>query len=244
MTPMVVLHQPQNVINIAVVVRAMLNFGARDLRLVAPAEFDAHRIEGIAHKSGDLIQRAQIHDTLDEALRDCTDVYGLTARGRAAKRNSARPRDAAEEMAALGEGHTVALLFGREDKGLTNDELDRCTRVVTIPTTAAYPSLNLAQAATVMLYSCFVATADPPFKRPRYPAPPATREEMEQVFADAETALDAIEFFKTPETKASIMRTMRELIHRMAPDQREAKLARAMCREVVNYLDRKGVRTT
>lgn len=243
MKPIVVLHEPQNVINIAVVMRAMLNFGLRDIRLVSPAEFDARRIEGIAHKSGELIQRAQTFDTLDDALRDCTEVFGLTARGRAAKRSTTRPREAAEEIATIGEGHRVALLFGREDKGLTNAELDRCHRVITIPTTDEYPSLNLAQAATVMLYSCFVATADPPFKRPRYDAPPATREEIEQIFLDGEAALDAIEFFKTPQTKASIMRTMRELIHRMTPDQREAKLARAMCREVVNYLDRKDLRT-
>ena len=243
MIPIVVLQEPQNVINIAVVMRAMLNFGVRDIRLVAPAEFDARRIEGIAHKSGALIERAQIVESLDDAVGDCTEVFGLTARGRAAKRNVARPREAAEEIAGLGSEHRVALLFGREDKGLTNEELDRCHRVVTIPTTDEHPSLNLAQAATVMLYECFVATADPPFKRPRYDAPPATRAEIEQVFTDAETALDAIEFFKTPQTKASILRTLRELVHRMHPDQREAKLARAMCREVVNYLDRKGVRT-
>lgn len=241
MKPIVVLHEPQNVINVAVVMRAMLNFGVREMRLVAPAEFDARRIEGIAHKSGELIERARLFDSLDEALGDCTDVFGLTARGRAAKRVSARPRAAAEEIAALDVGHKVALVFGREDKGLTNDELDRCHSVVTIPTTDEYPSLNLAQAATVMLYECFVACADPPFKRPRYDAPPATREELEQVFTDAEAALDAIEFFKTTETKASILRTLRDLIHRMTPDEREAKLARAMCREVLNYLQRKGV---
>ena len=141
MKPIVVLNEPQNLINTAVVIRAMLNFGLRDCRLVAPAEFDAHRIEGIAHKSGPVIERTEIFDNLDSALADCTFVVGLTARGRTAKRNAQRPTEMVAEMQTLSDADRPALLFGREDKGLTNDELDRCHRIVTIPTTQEYPSL-------------------------------------------------------------------------------------------------------
>jgi tRNA/rRNA methyltransferase len=241
MKPIVVLNEPQDLVNIAVVMRAMLNFGLPDLRLVSPAEeFDLRRVEGIAHKSGTLARRVKIHDSLPDAIEDCTHVYALTARGRTVKRNVQRPAEAAEEIVSFPDDHRVALLFGREDKGLTNEELDLCQRAVTIPTTDEFPSLNLSQAATVMMYAWFTAVADPPFKRPRRDAPPATREEMEMVFADAERALESIEFFKS-RTKTAIMRTVREVLHRGALDQREMGLARAMFREVIHYLERKGI---
>src|SRR5712692_8346303 len=141
-----VLHEPQELMNIAHVVRALKNFGFRDLRLVAPAAYDAYRIEGIAHHSQDVLARVARCERLEDALADCVHVVGFTARGRAAKRNVQRPRAAAREILARAEAGTVALLFGREDKGLPNEALDLCHRVVTIPTNPAYPSLNLAHA--------------------------------------------------------------------------------------------------
>lgn len=240
MKPIVVLQEPQNVINIAVVMRAMLNFGLRDLRLVAPAEFDGRRIEGIAHKSGELIERTEMFDTLDEALADCTFVAGLTARGRTAKRNVQRPNETLAELQTLSDADRPAFLFGREDKGLSNEQLDRCHRIVTIPTTENNSSLNLGQAATVMMAQWFDANETPQFKKPRKDAAPATRHQLELLFQDAERALDRIEFFKS-RTHATIMRTIRELAHRMPLDEREAALVRATCLEVVNYLDRNGI---
>src|SRR5690348_4137703 len=142
----VVLHEPQDLVNIAHVVRAMKNFGFRDLRLVQPREYDAYRVEGIAHQTQDVLARVQRYERLDEALADCVHVVGFTARGRTAKRNLQRPREAAREILGESQSGTVALLFGREDKGLSNDALDRCHRVVTIPTSPAYPSLNLGHA--------------------------------------------------------------------------------------------------
>ena len=82
----VVLHEPQDLVNIAHVVRAMKNFGFRDLRLVTPREYDAYRIEGIAHQTQDVLARVARFDRLDEALADCVHVIGFTARGRTAKR--------------------------------------------------------------------------------------------------------------------------------------------------------------
>ena len=147
----VVLHSPQNLINIAVVIRAMKNFGFRDLRLVSPGEFDIRRIEGIAHKTGEIVERAKVFDDLDSAVADFTMVVGLTARGRTAKRNVQFVGEAAKELVAFGESEKVAVVFGREDKGLANRDLDRCHRIVTIPTTQDHISMNLAQAATVTL---------------------------------------------------------------------------------------------
>ena len=242
MSIVVVLHRTQDLVNMAVVIRAMMNFGLEDLRLVEPEEYDPHRIEGIAHKSGKILKRVKQFGSLNEALADCTHVAGLSARQRAAKRSMQRPADAAGELLAAEEAGTAALVLGPEDRGLSNEDLDRCHQVITIPTAPEHPSLNLAQAFTVMAYELFQARGAPaPFKPPRRSAPPAMQAEYERLFADAERALDAIEFFKT-RNPALVMRTVREVGQRTAVDQREAKLIRAMCIEVVRYLERKRVR--
>lgn len=232
----VVLHEPQDLVNIAHVVRAMKNFGVRDLRLVAPREYDAHRVEGIAHQTRDLLARLRVFERLDEALADCTHVVGFTARGRTAKRNVQRPSEAAREVLARSREGAVALVFGREDRGLDNAALDRCHRVVTIPTEASYPSLNLGHAAVVALYELALArgAAARPLKAPRRSAPPATAGELERLFGDAEAALRRIGFFRHRSVEA-VMRTVRELVHRGPLDQREAKLLRAMAIEVVKH---------
>src|SRR5712664_1157512 len=201
----IVLHEPQDLVNIAHVVRGMKNFGVRDLRLVNPREYEPYRVEGIAHQTQDVLARVRTYATLEEALADCVHIVGFTARGRTAKRNLQRPRDAAAEVLALAAagGGPVALLFGREDKGLSNDALDRCHRVVTIPSESSYPSLNLAHAAIVMLYELARARGAEtrPFKEPRRTSEPAPAEELERLFADVEHALAAIDFFKTRNTE-------------------------------------------
>src|SRR5256885_8545906 len=185
MSILVVLHEPQDLVNIAHVVRALKNFGFRDLRLVRPREFDAYRIEGIAHQTQDLLARIGRYEQLDEALADCVHVVGFTARERSAKRNRQRPRQAAAELVAQAETGAVALLFGREDKGLPNDALDRCHRLVTIPTDPAYASLQLGHAVVLMLYELALARGAEarPFKAPRREAPPARVEDLERLLA-------------------------------------------------------------
>ncbi|MGH7753244.1 MAG: RNA methyltransferase [Gemmatimonadales bacterium] len=237
----VVLVEPQELVNVAHVVRAMKNFGLRDLRLVAPAEYDAYRVEGIAHQTRDILGRVREFETLDEATADCTHVVGFTARGRRAKRITQRPRDAAVEIVALAadEDQLVALVFGREDKGLTNEQLDRCHRMVTIPSTDDYPSLNLSHAVVVMAYELALASGAEAraVKSPRRVADPAAAAELERLFLDAERALRTIDFFKTRNVE-HVMRTVRDLAHRVPLDQREAKLLRAISIEVVKYGDR------
>jgi len=235
----VVLHRPRDLVNIASVIRIMKNFALRDLRLVAPAEYDAFRVEGIAHKTGDVLKRVVVFDALDQALADCHHVVGFTARQRSAKRNAQRPREAAGEVLAVSEATLVALVFGPEDRGLTNDELDRCHRIVTIPTSADYASLNLAQAVAVMAYELFLARGTPPLKSPRRAAEPATQEQLERLFADAHQALEAIDFFKTRNPEP-VMRTVREILHRTPLDAREVELARAMCIEAAKRVRREG----
>lgn len=238
----VVLHEPQDLVNIAAVVRAMKNFGLRDLRLVEPAEYNTFRIEGIAHKTTDILKRVVQYASLDEALADCTFVVGFTARGRSARQNVARLREAVPEIQAAADVGRVALLFGREDKGLSNAALDRCNRAVTIPTNPAHSSLNLAQAFCLVAYELFMAQDHlPALKAPRRNAPPATGAAIEEAVAAARDALDAVEFFKT-RNPDPVMRTVRTVVQRTPLDAREAKLLKAMCIEVVRFLERNGVR--
>ena len=239
MSVIVVLDQPQDLVNIAHVVRALKNFGFRDLRLVNPREYDAYRVQGIAHQTQDILARVQRFETLEAALADCVHVAGFTARGRSAKRNLQRPRAAAAEILERAAAGPVALLFGREDKGLTNEALDRCHRVVTIPASPAYPSLNLAHAVVLTLYELALARGDgaAPFKPPRRQAGPARVEDLERLCADVEQALRLIEFFKTRDVDG-VMRTVREVMHRAPLDEREIKLLRAMAIEVVKYAER------
>jgi tRNA/rRNA methyltransferase/tRNA (cytidine32/uridine32-2'-O)-methyltransferase len=237
----VILNEPQDLVNIAHVVRGMKNFGLRDLRLVNPREYEAYRVEGIAHQTQDVLARVQTHATLEAALADCVHIVGFTARGRTAKRNLQRPREAAAEVLALAESAAgpVALLFGREDKGLSNEALDRCHRVVTIPSDPSYASLNLGHAVIIMLYELALSQGAEtrPFKAPRRASEPADAAELERLFADVARALHAIQFFKT-RNAGGVMRTMREIAHRIPLDAREAKLLRAMAIEVTKYGER------
>jgi TrmH family RNA methyltransferase len=234
----VVLYEPQDPVNIAATVRAMKNMGVARLRLVRPVAYEAVRLEGIAHGTMDLIERIEHFDSFDAAVADCICVMGFTARRRAAKLRVIEPKAAAAELLAAAPEGPVALVLGREDSGLPNEILDRVHATVTIPTTD-HASLNLAQAALIGLYELHLAAADATrtLAPPRKDAPSPTNEQLEQFFADAERSLAAIEFFKTrfPE---HIMRTLRSLTFRAAPNARELSLIRAMALEVSNYLAR------
>ena len=241
--PILVLVSPQDIVNIASVVRVAKNFGIDQVRLVAPEVFDPYRIEGIAHNTGDLVERIQIYASLGEAVRDCVFVVALTARERTAKRTVLRPREAAIDLTLrAGEG-PVAVVAGREDKGLTNEELDRCHALVTIPTNPGYRSLNLAQAVAIMSYETWLGRGGEELrlKSPRREAEPATADQLERLFADWAQALWAIDFFKTRQPE-NVMRSFRELVYRAGLDGREATLLRAMGIEVVRYLTREGLR--
>jgi TrmH family RNA methyltransferase len=234
----VVLVEPQDYINIGGAVRAMKNMGLGDLRLVRPAPYDPHRIEGIAHKTRDLIDAIRTFDSFDDAVRDCVRVVAFTARRRAAKWRIIGPKEAAVELIEAAADGPVALVFGREDAGLPNDILDRAHSVVVIPTTD-HASMNLAQAVLIGAYELHLAAGDatrslPP---PRKATPPPTEEEREQFFRDVEQSLRSIEFFKTRQVDL-IMRTVRSLAGRALPDSRELSLIRAMALEVVRFMER------
>jgi TrmH family RNA methyltransferase len=237
----------------------MMNFGLSRLRLVRPDEFDAYRIRGIAHRSAAWTESAELFDTLDDALADATFIVGTTARARTAGRSYARPREVARTVAArVGGGrsepvggrsepggaepaarHTVALVFGREDRGLTNEALDRCHAVTIIPTDPDYPSLNLAQACLLLAYEVYLAVGggEETLPRGRRSTRPPTQAELEETYAALEQGLARIEFYKARKP-AAVMRTLRTLVARAEPDLREARLLAAIGYEIGHHIDR------
>ena len=239
----IVLHRPQDVVNIAGTVRAMMNTGLSRLRLVAPDDYDAYRIGGIAHGSEWLLEGVEFFDTLDAALADASHIVGTTARRRTAAYVWRYPRDAAPALIAraAADAGPVAIVFGREDKGLSNEDLDRCNELLVVPTSERHWSLNLAQAVLLIAYELrLAALADtPPLPEPKRKSPPARPAELDALFTDVHAALELIDFFKSREPE-SIMRTVRALTRRAEPTSREANLVRAMAIEVRKYIGRVG----
>jgi TrmH family RNA methyltransferase len=232
-------RRPQDIVNIASAVRLAKNWAVGH----PPGQPEAFDPGGSRDQHNtDLVARIEICSSLSEALRDTVYSVALTARGRAAKRTYLEPREAATEIVAHAETGPVAMVFGREDKGLTNDELDFCRALVSIPTSAEYTSMNLAQAVGIMSYETWRVRigADIPTKAPRRRAAPAAADQIEWLFTDWTRALWAIDFFKT-RRHDHVMRSFREIVFRAGLDGREAALLRAMGIEVRRYLERKGV---
>jgi TrmH family RNA methyltransferase len=235
----VVLVEPQDPVNIAAVVRAMKNMGVRHLRLVNPVEYDPSRVERVAHDTRDIVSEVRHFASLDDAIADCVFAAGFTARRRKAKWKLVSPRDVAAPMLAAAAEGPVAIVFGREDHGLSNESLDRAHAVVTIPT-SDHPSLNLAQAVLIALYELHLgANASRTLAPPRKDAPLASAEQLQRYFTDADRALAAVDFFRT-RNEELVLRSLRSLTYRAAPDAREIDLMRSIAIEVVRALDRAG----
>jgi tRNA/rRNA methyltransferase/tRNA (cytidine32/uridine32-2'-O)-methyltransferase len=234
----IVLNRTQDVVNMATSLRAMSNMGLTRLRLVAPDDFSAYRIAGIAHGTEPLIERIEFFDTLEAALADASLVIGTTARRRAATYLWGHPREAAPELLAYDATpeRPIAIVFGREDTGLLNEELDRCDRLLVVPTSELNASLNLAQAVLLIGYELFLAATDArPLPRPKRDAEPPSAAEKQALFEQIDAALRAIDFYKGKNPEA-IMRTVRAVLRRADIDARETALFRAMGIEVQKML--------
>jgi tRNA/rRNA methyltransferase/tRNA (cytidine32/uridine32-2'-O)-methyltransferase len=234
----IILHKPQDPVNIAAVVRVMKNFGFADLRLVAPVAYDPWRIEGVAHGTRDLVERIRHFATLEEALADCVHVSAFGAKRRAHRWPVNEPRELAPIVLDRATAGRVALLFGQEDHGLPNDAIDAAHVLVRIPTTE-HASLNLAQAVLVAAYELHLAAGDATreVKRHKHHAPLPKHDEWERALGDIDRSLAAISFYRTRNAE-HIMRSVRSILNRAAPDSRELTLVRAMHIEVLRTLDR------
>jgi len=150
--------------NIGMAARASANFGHSPLFLVNPERWDRIKALPLATGQGtDLLDSLTVTDSLAEAVAPCTLVLGTTARIGGWRRQLISPRQAAEQVAKrLSAGEQVALVFGPEDRGLTNTDLEHCGGLITVPTAPDASSLNLAQAVLLLVYECFLALPDSP----------------------------------------------------------------------------------
>ena len=235
----IVLHEPQDRVNIAAAVRAMANMGLQQLTLVDPAEFDSRRIRGIAHRTEPIVEAATLAGSLEEALADATYVVGTSARPRTARRNYRRPRELAPCILRRARHGTVAIVFGREDRGLSNEALDLCHEVMVVPTAPEYTSLNLAQTVLLVAYELFLAGGGTPQPLPtgKRSLGPATAAELEAMYEALEAGLDRAAFFRARKAE-SVMRILRTVFGRTTLDAHEARLIRSIGYQVRNRLER------
>jgi len=233
----IVLLRPRNADNLGAIARAMKNFGLSDWVVVSPNPqlLEVPGMNRLAVKAGELLESVRRVETLAEAVADCTWVVGTTMR-RIDGRRRLTPKQVAERAAS----ESLALVFGDERSGLTNEDLAQCHDLSAIPTSDEQPSLNLAQAVLIVAYELRLA-ADREAPAPPFPNSPADAAQLEALFAATERALWAIEFFKSGQSE-SIMRVLRSLIHRAEPDAREAALLRAIALETLSFLRRKGIK--
>ncbi|WP_159016224.1 RNA methyltransferase [Cognatiluteimonas profundi] len=231
----IVLVGTQHPGNIGSSARALKTMGLARLVLVDPEKFPHIEANALAAGADDVLAGAAIHGSLAEAVADCRLVLGCTARSRRVALPEQGPRDAAVRvLEKAGQGEEVALVFGRERTGLTNEELQLCHGAVHIPANPDYSSLNIAAAVQVLAYELRLAALDAsrgavqPAQPPqRTGATPASHADIEGFFSQLAETLDAIDFHKgrAPE---SAMRKLRRLFLRAEPDIAEVRLLRGV----------------
>lgn len=216
--------------NIGGVARAMKNMCLSDLVLVAPeAEFPSGVARARASGALDVLANTRVVDTLEQAIADCQIVAGASARLRAIPWPVHDARDSAQLLAVQSEYGKVALVFGREHSGLTNEELERCSHLLHIPANPEYSSLNIAAAVQVMTYELHMAhraMQDEKLKVPNdYPC--ATADELEGLYSHFEQALTTIGFLN-PGNPRQLMRRLRRLFNRAHLDRMELNILRGI----------------
>jgi tRNA/rRNA methyltransferase len=152
-----VLFRPHSAGNVGAAARALKNMGFDDLRLVGRGPLNDREATTMAVHADDVLASAKVYPELTDALADCSLAVGTTSRRGGYRSRATALRHAAAELDALATSNKIAIVFGREDRGLTNRELKLCNRLITIPTAPEYPSLNLAQAVMVVAYELMMA---------------------------------------------------------------------------------------
>ncbi|MDP3856444.1 MAG: RNA methyltransferase [Stagnimonas sp.] len=227
----VVLSHTQHPGNIGSTARAMMNMGLRDLALVEPERYPHPQARAQASGALVVLEEARVCKTLEEAVADCAWVVGTSARARHLGDEPLTPEAFAEQAVQRAVHGKVALVFGYEQTGLTNEELDRCNAVVAIPTNPGYSSLNLAQAVQVLCYVLRrAAIAGVPRVSTKGDHPwyqPPTAEQVEQFYEHLETVLLATGFLD-PDNPRLLMRRLRTLFNRSQPDLNELNLLRGI----------------
>lgn len=215
--------------NIGASARAMKNMGLERLYLVNPQQFPHADATARASGADDVLARTEVCDSLDQALVGCGLVVGASARLRSLSIPQLDPRQCAAQVQQDMANTEVALVFGREHSGLTNDELGRCHNLVHIPCNPQYSSLNLAAAVQVLCYELRMASisAGPAGEQPDSEQPPASAEEMARFYQHLQSTLEEIDFLD-PQNPRIMMRRLRRLFNRARPEQVEMNILRGI----------------
>ncbi len=213
--------------NIGAAARAMKNMGLHELVLVSPRHFPHEDATARASGAEDVLDSATVVKSLEMAIADCCYVAGASARSRTIGWPSMLPRDCASRLVEENTQGPVAVIFGPEKSGLSNDDLDRCHTLLTIPTDPGFSSLNLAMAVQVMSYELRLAKLNPQLEVLAAEAPRATCEELEHFYRHLERVLTATGFLD-PENPRHLMRRLRRLFARALPDHNEINILRGI----------------
>jgi len=220
--------------NIGGVARAMKNMAFEHLYLVGPKEFPSDSAVARASGATDILDRAVVVESLEEAVAGCHLVVGASARGRHIPWPVVDPRELAAQVVPDLPRLEVALVFGREDRGLTNEELQRCHRHVHIPANPEFSSLNLAAAVQVLCYELrmgVLASERASLEQPRWGTEwdieLATADELERLFVHMEQTLVEIDFLD-PDNPRQLMPRLRRLYLRSHPDRIEVSVLRGI----------------
>jgi len=225
-----VLVEPQSSGNVGSAARALKNLGFSRLILVRPAcDPQATEATRMAVDARDLLRRALVVDDLDAALRGVRTTVGLSRRKGRRRRPHHRLDEFSAAMADLARAGEIAFVFGREDHGLSDLALDRCTHLAHFPSSDAYPSFNLAQSVLLVAYELRRATIEP--GSAELIDPPAAHGEREAFFEHLEQAFRMIGYVQA-DTAVSILRHWRRLLGRAAITSEEVQLLRGLARQI------------
>ncbi len=213
--------------NIGAAARAMKNMALSRLTLVTPEQFPSAEATARASGADDLLAQARVCTTLEEALAPCTLVMATSARLRTIPWPALEPRAAAAQLWRGAQEGRVAVVFGREHSGLSNQELERCGHLIHIPTSASFSSLNLGAAVQVMAYELMLASCAGAVEVPQRDSPLATDGEIQGLYAHLEEALVEIGFLN-PAAPKQLMRRLKRLFNRVDLEQTEVNLLRGV----------------
>ena len=227
----IVLNEPRYPENIGAAARAMKNMGFNDLIVIKPYIFNRENMEKMAtHEARDILESMQLFDNLEEALAPFNYVVGTTARTGKLRRPQGTPRDMANHLIPISQNNRIALLFGSEKWGLTNDDLRFCDYIVTIPTDG-FASLNLAQSVMILCYEIAMAGREDHIFHPKR----ASVHELENMYNHLQQVFLEIGFLK-PDNPDYWMRNVRNLLGRIGLLSKEVQLIRGLCRQFLWYV--------
>lgn len=216
--------------NIGATARAMMNMGLEHLYLVQPKKFPSADATARASGATGILTNAVVCGDLDQAIADCAFVYGASARLRSLPWPVVEPRECAAQALDEAASGPVALVFGREHSGLSNEELERCQALVNIPTNPNFSSLNVAAAVQVLAYELRLAARDVDGGGAVEAArddEPASAEDMAGLYAHLESSLVDIDFLD-PDNPRQLMRRLKRLFNRARLERTEVNILRGI----------------